>query len=87
MTVVEICAQVWKWKNETYWNYSRNGGGVERRTKENDGGDKIQLRYIAQTFVNIAIYPQYNNKKRKKTSEPDLDMTQILELLYKYSLK
>jgi hypothetical protein len=31
------CTHVWKWKNETCWNYFKNeGGGV----KENDGGGK-----------------------------------------------
>jgi hypothetical protein len=28
---------VWKWKNETWWNYSRNGG---EKIKENDGGSE-----------------------------------------------
>jgi hypothetical protein len=36
LNVVEIlCTHAWKWKNETCWNYSKNGGeGI----KENDGG-------------------------------------------------
>jgi hypothetical protein len=31
-----LCAHVYKWKNETWGNYSLNGG---RRIKENDGGE------------------------------------------------
>jgi hypothetical protein len=36
VNMVEIlCTHVYKWKNETCWDYSRNGG---RRIRENDGG-------------------------------------------------
>jgi hypothetical protein len=33
-----LCIHVWKWKDETCWNYSRNGGG---RIKENGGGGEF----------------------------------------------
>jgi hypothetical protein len=39
MNVVEILhTRAYKWKNETCWNYSRNGG---RGIKENDGGGEF----------------------------------------------
>jgi hypothetical protein len=25
-----LCTHIWKWKSETYWNSSRNGGGDYR---------------------------------------------------------
>jgi hypothetical protein len=31
------------------------GGGI----KENDRG--VNLRYVVRTFVNVTMYPQYNN--------------------------
>jgi hypothetical protein len=38
--MVEIfCTHLCKWKNETCWNYSRNGG---EEIKENDGGGKFK---------------------------------------------
>jgi hypothetical protein len=50
--MVEIlCIHVWKWKNEAYWNYSKNGG-------ENGGGGEL---YVVSTFVHVTMYPQYNN--------------------------
>jgi hypothetical protein len=33
-----LCTHVWKWKNETCWNYSKKG---EKGIKENDGGDEF----------------------------------------------
>jgi hypothetical protein len=33
-----LCTHIWKWRNETYWNYSRNGG---KGIKENDGVDEF----------------------------------------------
>jgi hypothetical protein len=40
-------------------NSSRNrGGGI----KENDG--VVNLRYIIRAFVNVTLYPQYNNNNR-----------------------
>jgi hypothetical protein len=34
--------------------------------KENDGGGKFNYDwYIVRTFVNVTIYPQHNNKKKK----------------------
>jgi hypothetical protein len=32
--IVEICIHVSKWKNETCGNYSRNGGGGQKRMME-----------------------------------------------------
>jgi hypothetical protein len=32
--VQTLCTDTCKWKNETFWNYSRNGG---REIKEKDG--------------------------------------------------
>jgi hypothetical protein len=62
MNIVEILgAYVWKWKNETCWNCSKNG---ERRMKENDGGEGTQLWYIVRTLVNVTIYPPSNNNKK-----------------------
>jgi hypothetical protein len=34
--------------------------------KENDGG-WVQLWYIERTFVNVTMYPQYNNNNNKRT--------------------
>jgi hypothetical protein len=52
-----LCTRVCKWKNETWWNYSRNGGGG---IKENDGRGWIQvwyIWYIIRIFVNATMYP------------------------------
>jgi hypothetical protein len=35
------------------------------RIQENDGGGWIQLWYIVRAFVNVTIYPQYNNNITK----------------------
>jgi hypothetical protein len=35
------------------------GGGI----KENDGGRDVN--YIERYFVNVTVYPQYNNNKSK----------------------
>jgi hypothetical protein len=35
-----LCTHVCKWKNETCWNYSRNGG--KEGIKENNGGDEFK---------------------------------------------
>jgi hypothetical protein len=34
-----MCTYVSKWKNDTYWNYSYNGGGG---IKENDKGGEFK---------------------------------------------
>jgi hypothetical protein len=36
-------------------------GGI----KENDRGRQIQLCYVVRTFVNVTMYPQYNDNKIK----------------------
>jgi hypothetical protein len=41
----------------------RGGGGI----KENEGG--VNLRYIVSTFVNVTMYPQYNNNNKKLKNE------------------
>jgi hypothetical protein len=33
-----VCTCVWKWKNETYWNYSKK---EEEGIKDNDGGGEF----------------------------------------------
>jgi hypothetical protein len=42
------------------------------------GGDKgewwrgwIQLLYIVRTFVNVTLYPQYNNNRKEKKLKSD----------------
>jgi hypothetical protein len=62
VNMVEIlCTHVWKWKNETCLNYSRNGG---RGDKGEWWRGWIQLWYIVRTSVNVTMYPQYNNNKK-----------------------
>jgi hypothetical protein len=51
-----LSTHVWKWKNETCQNYSRNGG----RIKENDGGGNSNMIY-GKNFVKVTMYPQSNN--------------------------
>jgi hypothetical protein len=34
--------------------------------KEKDGGGEFNYGYIVRTAVHVTMYPQYNNKKRKK---------------------
>jgi hypothetical protein len=36
------------------------GGGI----KENDGGD--EFKYDIRTFINVIMYPQYNNNNNNK---------------------
>jgi hypothetical protein len=45
-----LSTHVGKWKNETYWNYSKNGGA-----KFN----------IVRTFVGATVYPSTTIKKNK----------------------
>jgi hypothetical protein len=39
---------------------------VGEEIKENDGGGLIELGYIIKTFINVTMYPLYNNKKKKE---------------------
>jgi hypothetical protein len=56
VNMVEIpCTHVCKWKNGTWWNYSKCGGEIKRMV------EGMNLRNIVRTFVNVKIYPQYNN--------------------------
>jgi hypothetical protein len=55
-----LCAYLCSWKNETCWNYSRNG---VRGIQENDGGVN-SIWYIVRTFVNVTMYSQHNNNKK-----------------------
>jgi hypothetical protein len=70
VNVVEILyTQIWKWKNETWymlklfqeWRKGCLGGD-----KEEWGRGWIQLWYIVRTFVNVTMYPRYNNNIIKK---------------------
>jgi hypothetical protein len=66
VNLVEIlCTHVQKWKNETCWNYSRNGGG---EIKENDGGVNSTMIYC-KNFCKCHNVPQCSNKKDKKYRE------------------
>jgi hypothetical protein len=52
-----LCTQVCKWKNESCWNYSRNGG---RGIKENDGGvnsSMIHLIYCKNFCKRHNVHP------------------------------
>jgi hypothetical protein len=53
------------------WNYSRNEGGGD---KEEWWREWIQLWYILRTLVKIAMYPQYNNNKKKNVEKSNLYM-------------
>jgi hypothetical protein len=55
-----LCTGVWRWKNETCWNCSRNGG---RKRGMMEGVSS--LWYILRTFVNVTMYPKYNNNFKK----------------------
>jgi hypothetical protein len=66
VTIVQIlCTHVCKWKNETCWNYSRNGkwGGWRRMLEKVNSylNSQIYLWYIVRTFVNVIMYFQHNN--------------------------
>jgi hypothetical protein len=39
-------------------------GMGERRIKENDGGGKFSNDTLLRTFINVTMYPQYNNKTK-----------------------
>jgi hypothetical protein len=64
LTSFKMLNLVWKRKNETYWNYPRNG---RRRIKENEGGEWIQLWYIVRNLVNVTMYPSTEIIKNKKS--------------------
>jgi hypothetical protein len=36
----EVCTHIWKWKNKTCWNYSKNEGWGD---KEDDGGGEFNF--------------------------------------------
>jgi hypothetical protein len=62
------------WFISSIWNYPRNGGeGVEGEWR-----GWIQLWHIVRTFVNVTMYPQHNNK-RKKCTKKERRKTAIME--------
>jgi hypothetical protein len=44
---------VWKWNNETCWNYSKKRGGEVKEKEE------VNLSYTVNTFVNVTMYTWY----------------------------
>jgi hypothetical protein len=70
MNMVEILhTHVGKWRNDACSNYSRNGG---KGVKENNGGDEFNYDILLRTFVNVTMYPQYNNKDVFREKENDI---------------
>jgi hypothetical protein len=66
-TVEMLRTYVCKWKDETCCNYSRDG---VRRDKGERWRGWIQLWCIIRTFVNVTMYPQNSNNKKKKEKNP-----------------
>jgi hypothetical protein len=50
---------------ECMWKTKNKKNSVEVGIKENDGRGWIQLWYIVRTFINVTMYPQFNNNKNK----------------------
>jgi hypothetical protein len=63
--VQTLFAHEWKWKNENCCNYSRN---VEKGIKELLR-HWIWLWYILRIFINVTMYPQYNNNIKKEKTD------------------
>jgi hypothetical protein len=58
VNVVEILGtRVWKWRNETCWNYSKKGCEGQRRMTEGVHLTKIHCKH----FHKCHNVPQYNN--------------------------
>jgi hypothetical protein len=38
-------------------------------TKENDGESEFDYDILLRTFVNVTVYPQYNNNQISKTKK------------------
>jgi hypothetical protein len=62
MNLVEIlCSHVWKWKNETCWNYSKYWG--EKKIKENEvNSTMIHCKNFCKCY-SVPLVQQYFKKK------------------------
>jgi hypothetical protein len=74
-----LCTQVCKWKNETCWNSSRNGGRI---TKTMEGW--LQLWYIIPSFVNVTIYLKYKNKRKRIKSHWGLTTYKVKHRVWQF---
>jgi hypothetical protein len=64
VNIVEIlCTHVCKWKNETCWNYSRNG---ERGDKGEDGGGELTMIYCKNFCKCHTVHPVQQLKYHKE---------------------
>jgi hypothetical protein len=61
-----VCTQVCKWKSETWWNYSRNGGREKKGQWWRGWIQVWHIWYIVKTFANATVYPHPAQKKKKK---------------------
>jgi hypothetical protein len=58
-----LCAHVCKWKNDTCWNYSRNGGGIKENGK---GGEfKYDIDTLSEHLQMPQCTPTQHNNKTK----------------------
>jgi hypothetical protein len=71
----ELCTHEWKWKNETCWNYSKNG---ERGIKESDGEVNLTKIYYKH-FCQCNNVPQYNKNMIIKKKSSGSIQTIVLE--------
>jgi hypothetical protein len=58
-----FCTHVSKWKIRTVSTETPGIGGV--RKKKTDGGVNSVMIYCENLFLNVTMYPQYNNNKNK----------------------
>jgi hypothetical protein len=61
-----LFTHVCKWKNESCWNISRNGGRVN---KGEWWREWIQVWYIIRISVNIKMSPQHNNNNNNNNNK------------------
>jgi hypothetical protein len=80
--VLILCTHVCKWKNDTCWNYSKNGVGI----KENDGmnSSKIYLIYF-KNFCKCHNVPPPSTTKKKIKFYPSIKAHLTCNIHYKAS--
>jgi hypothetical protein len=53
--------------------------GMGGEGKKNDGGGELSYDNSIRTFVNVTMYPQYNNKKMNENFQEVLKSMVILD--------
>jgi hypothetical protein len=86
MNVVEICAYVWKWKNETCRNYShatilKEEQGEKRQKNSLKKGEMAEIKiWLPVKFKKLTLQIKIKHVKSKSTYKKFLKIYKILKL-------